>query len=189
MNKTGSWDNCVYCSSNQHLPAGWHEPSYYAQEADVLLRQLTGVELVITEAKVLKGTFGAFDFSLLLAPPQAGLPYRRLEVEVDPEQHFAKDMYSTTAQQQRARDRAKDEAAWQAGRCLVRLHWQDCARWHKTLRHAVDRATWRQRMRFVMYTISYGLRDRIGSIEAREAAAAAAPTHIELDGGVVAFSE
>lgn len=71
----------------------------------------------------------------------------------------------------------------------MRLHWQDCARWHKTLRHAVDRATWQQRMRFVMYTISYGLRDRIGSIEVREAAAAAAPTHIELDGGIVAFSE
>lgn len=74
-------------------------------------------------------------------------------------------MHDTTVGQQRAVDRRKDEAAWQQGRCLLRLHWQDSSRWYRSLLDAVRRATLPHRNCFVLYTISYGLTNRVGPVE------------------------
>ena len=79
-NKSGSWVNCIYCQRQESLPKGWHVASYYAATAAELLRLVRGVRHIFTEAKVLKGTCGAFDFSLVLCPGQQGQEERRLEV-------------------------------------------------------------------------------------------------------------
>jgi len=60
-NKSGSWVNCIYCQRQESLPKGWHVASYYAATAAELLRLVRGVRHIFTEAKVLKGTCGAFD--------------------------------------------------------------------------------------------------------------------------------
>ena len=172
-NKSGSWVNCIYCQRQESLPKGWHVASYYAATAAELLRLVRGVRHIFTEAKVLKGTCGAFDFSLVLCPGQQGQEERRLEVEVDGEQHFSKPMHGTTANQQRAADRRKDEAAWQHGRCLVRLHYLDSSRWLQVLQDAVRRATLPHRNRFIIYSTSYGLRNRVGPWQVSGGGAAA----------------
>ena len=164
-NKTGSWVHCNYCDRRDSLPKGWHPPSFYATSADVLLRSLPHVRHILSEVKALKGKHGPFDFSLMLQPARPGLPEPRLDVEVDGRQHFICAMHGTTAQQQRAVDQRKDEAAWKAGRCLVRLHYLDCSRWRQLLLEAVRRARLHPRQRFILYSPSYARLSKIGALE------------------------
>lgn len=192
-NINGSWAHCIYCqqaAAAVPLPKGISPASNFAQTACSLLQRLHGVQLIITEARVLGGNYGGFDFSVKLSCPDDSRGYRRPEVEVDGEQHFTKTMHNTTVQQQRAADRRKDGAAWEAHRCLVRLHYADEARWLCKLWQAVRRATQPARSKFIMYTISYGLKDRVAAYEVRAAGGAVASnTHFVLHWVVIAFGE
>ena len=164
-NKTGSWVNCIYCDSEAALPKGIQPASSYAALANSLLRYVRGVQHIITEAKVLGGTFGPFDFSLLLLPRAAGTKQRRLEVDVDGEQHLVKGMYDTSLEQQREADQRKDEEAWRQGCCVLRLHYQDDARWLRLLQDAVDCARQQRPQRFIIYSHSYGKHNRMGPLQ------------------------
>ena len=166
-NRTGKWVHCIYCDHPDSLPKGWSPPSYYASTANALLRSMPGVRHVLTEAKALKGKHGAFDFSLMLQPASPGQPMPRLDVEVDGRQHFVCAMHGTSTFQQRALDARKDEAAWKAGRCLVRLHYLDCSRWRPVLMEALRRARLHPRQRFILYSPSYARLNKIGPLEVR----------------------
>lgn len=152
---------CMYCDSPDSLPAGFFPASKHAKYADELVRAQPSVQLVITEAKVLGGTFGGFDFSIPLPPPTGSTQQRRLEIEVDGPQHFGKDMFDTTAETQRAADARKDKAAWEQGRCLLRLHYQDSNKWKKQIDRAISLATHRITYKFLRYTRSYDKQNRM----------------------------
>jgi hypothetical protein len=164
-NGRDTWVYCVYCLSHRSRPKGWHAPSGYARAALKQIQQLAGVQLVITEARVLNGRFGPFDFSLVLA----GQPARRLEIEVDGETHSSKGMHGTTPQQQQEIDRKKDDEAWRQQRCLLRLHHRDTDLWPELLQQAVDLATHPDNVRFVKYSPSYKCIDRCEVLEVSKA--------------------
>jgi hypothetical protein len=176
-NKRGSWQHCVYCAPADSLPKGIHPASELAKAADQLLRAHPAVqrccERIITEAKVLNGKFGAFDFSLVLRGPADAAgngQRRRLEVEVDGVQHFSHSMHSTTSTKQKQVDKRKDKAAWEAGRCLLRLHYLDRRFWGSKIDEAVRRATLPGRIKLLLYTSSYGKKDRAGPAQVSRAA-------------------
>jgi hypothetical protein len=152
---------CTYCDSPASLPAGFTPASDCSRYADELLQGHPSVQLVITEAKVLGGTFGGFDFGVLLQPPAGSTEQRRLEVEVDGTQHFNKHMFDTTAEAQHAADARKDKAAWKEGRCLLRLHYQDSSKWKQQIDRAIALATLRTKYKFQHYTRSYGKTNRM----------------------------
>lgn len=157
---------CIFCDSEQSLPAGVQPASDHARTAEALLRMQHGVELLITEAKVLNGRHGPFDFSVLLCCPHSSAERRRLEVEVDGQQHFVSGMHGITPHNQRAVDERKDSAAWQQGRMLLRLHHADKRFWAQKIEQAVRRATFPARNRFLFYTPSYGRRDKVSAVQA-----------------------
>lgn len=156
-----AFEHCIFCASTGGLPAGLFPASPYAQAAEQLLGRQHGVLLIITEAKVLNGTFGAFDFSVLLQGPAGSSTPRRLEIEVDGPQHFCKSMHGTTAEKQQAADKRKDKAAWKAGRCLLRLHYSDQRLWAGAIAAAVRRATLPSHNKLLIYTPSYNKHDRV----------------------------
>lgn len=161
--------HCIYCTTAASLPAGIHPASSLAQHCEQLLCAQHGVELIITEAKALNGKHGAFDFSLLLRCPHSSSNPRRLDIEVDGLQHFTKQMYDTTAQRQQAADKRKDKAAWAQGRCLVRLHYLDRRFWQSKIQEAVRRATFPARNKLLLYTPSYGRKDRVAPFQVSRA--------------------
>lgn len=91
----GAFATCIYCDDPASLPAGVSPASDHASYAAQLLQAEPRVQLLITEAKVLNGTHGRFDFSALLCGKPGSADERRLEVEVDGPQHFISDMYDT----------------------------------------------------------------------------------------------
>lgn len=164
-NKRGSWQHCMYCNPG---PEGGEESSTassFARRAERLLRDFTPFPFLGTESKVLRGKFGAFDFSLALQAP-AGL--RWLHAEVDGQTHFSKPRKGESVGAQKDVDRRKDRAAWQQGRLLVRLHYLDQGVWGQALRQAVHYAMQPGTTRFIIYTRSYaqlGLESRVESQE------------------------
>lgn len=146
-NKSGSWVNCNFCTPAEQLPKGWAAASDHAKAAAPLVHALAALKPIITEAKVLGGTFGPFDFSVVVAvsggsggDSSSRQQWRRVEVEVDGEQHFTKAHHDTTPGQQLATDREKDAEAWRQGRCLVRLHYLDRRFWQDKLQYAAKLA-------------------------------------------------
>jgi hypothetical protein len=85
---------------------------------------------------------------------------RRLEIDIDGEQHFSKSMHGTSPQQQHAADERKDEEAWRQGRCVLRLHWKDQDRWPAKINAAINLATRPSLCKFLLYTRSYRKKDR-----------------------------
>lgn len=159
-----AFEHCIFCSSEDSLPAGIWPASSLARTAEQLLRAQHGVQLIITEAKVLNSTHGGFDFSVVLPCPPGSLGStapRRLEIEVDGQQHFTKALHGTSAQRQQAADRRKDKEAWRQGRCLLRLHHLDQTKWAAHIREAVRLATLPSPKSFLLYTRSYSKRDRV----------------------------
>lgn len=152
---------CVYCDDPSTLPAGIMPASSYAQEADRLLRSLPSLVRLVTERKELNGTYGGFDFSALLC---CAWGRRWLEVEVDGEGHF-KCMYDTSAEQQQDADQRKDAASWQAGRCLLRLHFLDREEWPRFLCTAVELATQPTQVKLLLYTTSYDKPRRFAALQ------------------------
>lgn len=172
---------CIYCTHPDSLPAGWSPASEHARYAAKLVQAHPSVLLVITEAKVLNGTRGGFDFSLLLRGTPGSADERRLEIDVDGPQHFTKDMYDTTAEAQRAADARKDEAAWEQGRCMLRLHYQDTGRWARAIDRAIHLATEPSKKKFQRYTGSYAKPNRKATLQvSRAGASVAASTHVVL---------
>lgn len=164
-NERESWEHCIYCAAEGSLPKNIKPASALAKAADQLLQAHPAVERIITEAKVLNGKFGGFDFSVVLRCPtdvEGSSQQRRLEVEVDGVQHFRRCMHGTTAQRQKGVDRRKDKAAWEAGRCLVRLHHLDLRVWDRKIAQALHRATKPCRKRFVLYTSTYNKPESYG---------------------------
>lgn len=161
---SGAFALCIFCLGKENLTKGSKPASLYAQQVDELLRQHAAVLLLITEAKVLNGRFGAFDFSVLLRSPSGSTGWRRLEIEIDGEQHFSKGMHGTSPQQQQAVDERKDKAAWAAGRCLLRLHCKDTRSWRAKINAAIDLATQPSPSKFLHYTSSYRKRNREAAI-------------------------
>ena len=125
--------------------------SSHARAAETMLKAHASVALLVTERKELNAKFGGFDFSALLL---CDWGERWLEVEVDGEGHF-KTTYDTSAEQQQDADRRKDAAAYKAGRCLVRLHFQDRDCWSQYLNRAIKLATQPAQVKFIRYTPSY----------------------------------
>jgi hypothetical protein len=155
------FERCIYCDGPASLPSQPQQASEAARHAAKLLRDHPRVELVITEAKVLKKKYGGFDFSCVLRCPRGTQEQRRLEVEVDGPQHFSKQYHDHTAEAQQAADRRKDEAAWKAGRCLLCLHYLDSARWARAIDKAVRLATLPSRNKLRLYTRSYAKKDKV----------------------------
>lgn len=61
----------------------------------------------------------------------------------------------TSPQQQQAIDERKDEAAWAAGRCLLRLHCKDKRSWPVKINAAIELATQPSPSKFLHYTSRY----------------------------------
>lgn len=80
---------------------------------------------------------------------------------MDGPQHFSKQYHEHTAEAQQAADRRKDQAAWKAGRCLLRLHYLDRARWARAISKAVQRATLPSRNKLLLYTRNYAKKDQV----------------------------
>lgn len=176
------WQHCTYCAAEGSLPKNIKQASSLAKAAEQLLRAHPAVERIITEAKVLNGKFGGFDLSVVLrcpTDPAGSRQQRRLEIEIDGVQHFKSSMHSTTAQRQLGVDRRKDKAAWEAGRCLLRLHHLDRHIWDKKIAQAVHRATLPCRKRFLLYTPSYNKAERYGPVQVSRAALGSG-THLEF---------
>lgn len=165
----GAFVTCIYCDDPDSLPAGVWPASDHVRYAAQLLQAEPRVQLLITEAKVLNGTHGGFDFSALLCGTPGSADERRLEIEVDGPQHFISDMFDTTAEAQQAADARKDAAAWKQGRCVLRLHYKDRRRWAQAVSKAIDRATRPSKLKFLCYTRSYDKRLRIGRAEVSRA--------------------
>ncbi len=164
-----AFDFCIYCDDPASLPDGVHPASVLARHAEQLLQAEPGVQLLITKAKVLNGTYGGFDFSALLCGKPGSADERRLEVEVDGTQHFVSNMYDTTAEAQQAADARKDVAAWKQGRCVLRLHYRDRRHWARAIRKAIKQATRPSKLKFLCYTSSYDKQLRIGRAEVSRA--------------------
>lgn len=160
-NKRDSWQRCIYCDRATEGEEESSKASSFARAAEKLLRGFTPFPFLGTESKVLRGKFGAFDFSLALHTP-AGL--RWLHAEVDGQTHFSKPRKGETVGAQKDVDRRKDEAAWEQGQLLVRLHYLDQGVWDQALRQAVHHAMQPGTARFIIYTRSYwqlGLQNRV----------------------------
>ena len=156
-NNHDRWLACTLCDSQAELPAGYSEASAWAKAAAPLLQQHAGGGMLVTEEKALGRDYGAFDFTLLVHG--AGEEPRRLYFDVDGETH-EEACWDTAAGQQWERDRAKDEAAWEAGLMLVRLHYSDLKFWAATIQKAVAVARRQQRHRLLWYTKAHGLEGR-----------------------------
>lgn len=160
-NKRDSWQYCIYCNPAPEGEEGSSKTSSYARAAEKVLRDFTPFPFLATESKVLRGKFGAFDFSLALQTP-AGL--RWLHAEVDGHTHFSKPRKGESVGAQKDVDRRKDMAAWEQGRLLVRLHYLDQGVWPQALRQTVHYAMQPSTDRFIIYTRSYsqlGLESRV----------------------------
>ena len=160
-NKRDSWQYCIYCNPAPEGEEGSSKTSSYARAAEKVLRDFTPFPFLATESKVLRGKFGAFDFSLALQTP-AGL--RWLHAEVDGHTHFSTPRKGESVGAQKDVDRRKDMAAWEQGRLLVRLHYLDQGVWPQALRQTVHYAMQPSTDRFIIYTRSYsqlGLESRV----------------------------
>lgn len=98
-----------------------------------LLRAFASDSFLVTEWRALRGTYGAFDFSM---PVRVGTQLRWVHVEVDGQGHTSKAWQSSNLEEQQSRDREKDVAARERGMMLVRLHHMDICGWGRLLKAA-----------------------------------------------------
>lgn len=122
-----------------------------------MLEQHAGGQPLITEVKALGPEYGPFDLALLVRAE--GGEVRKVYFDVDGETHD-EQYQDTTAGQQWVRDRRKDDAAWDGGLMLVRLHHSDSKFWQSTISKAFALASKQQCYRLVWYTKGHGLRGR-----------------------------
>lgn len=128
------------------------------KDAAKLLEAIAPSLAIITQERAMGRSFGPFDFTVVLCPYGA---QRRLEIEVDGEQHSKKEYYGTTVLEQKTKDAAKEEQAWREGRSVVRLHHADHAQWREKLRRAFAYASRRRALKFIMFTQSYGRSSKV----------------------------
>lgn len=152
-NKSNAFQECFYCSAKQQAAAEGGKASSYAEKAEALLQPLLPTRYpLLTESRWLRGTFGAYDFSLPVEAPE-GL--RWMHVEVDGEQHFDKPRQGESLGQQLEVDRRKDAETMKQDRMLVRLHYADKDIWKGVLAGALQLAAFPQQQRFLFYSPSY----------------------------------
>lgn len=95
---------CRVCATDLSSPA-----MGMAEELD---RFFQPQHMYAYEARVLRGTYGPFDFYL---------PAQRLAIEADGEQHFTGKIFGASCEEVRARDYRKMCAAFAAGIRMVRV--------------------------------------------------------------------
>lgn len=161
-NRDARWATCPYHPSQLELPSRGRRPSKYAVVVERILRYLPHQPLVAHESKVLGGSFGAMDFTILV---EEGENMVSMDIEVDGETHGKRPWGSRPKEQQQQRDAKKDEAAWAAGRRLVRLHHNDIKLWGMVLKWAAYYAAQSPRQRFILYSKTYS---QAGKISRRE---------------------
>lgn len=163
-NKAGgeaTWQWCIYHPEHQALPKGLPTPSFFATLAEGLMRGFASEPFLVTEWRALRGPKkrGAYDLSMPVRP-RGGGSLRWVHVEVDGQTHTCQPWQGTTVEEQQAKDRDKDEAAWEAGHMLVRLHHSDLLEWGRRLKVAAYLAAQQREYRFILYSKSYGLASR-----------------------------
>lgn len=149
---------CLCCPACSPMIEGVRGSSWYEKACYSMVWGFDSSLVMWFEAKLLKGSYGALDVYL---------PAYQLGVMVDgkhhdPRMHDGHHDHESTEQWRvdRMFDAAVMRGASSMVRGLVRLHYRDVVVWWQHFARAVWMREGHAKMRFILYTPSYGLSDK-----------------------------